>query len=107
MYLLKVPFVSAVYYSNKRIFLLGKKKPNWYFFIIDQLDTTILFLNSALLGNKPHAWMQPFLCSLLGKEKPALSWSREGRRKEKYKPPTKFLLFSGQNFAKCQIDPWS
>ena len=25
MFLLKVPFVSAVYYSNKRIILLGKE----------------------------------------------------------------------------------
>lgn len=37
MYLQKVPFVSAVYYSNKRIFLLGKNI-NWYSFIIDQFD---------------------------------------------------------------------
>ena len=77
MYLLKVPFVSAVYYSNKRIFLLGKKI-NWYSFILDQFDKAILFRNPALLCNKPHAWIKPLLCSLFGKGMPVPSWSREG-----------------------------
>lgn len=82
MYLLKVPFVSAVYYSNKRIIFLGKKKINWYSFIIDRFDTNILFLNSALLYNKLYTLVKPFL-SLLVKETPAPSSSTEGRRKWK------------------------
>lgn len=81
MYLLKVPFVSAVYYSNKRIIFLGKKI-NWYSFIIDRFDTNVLFLNSALLYNKLYTLVKSFL-SLLVKEMPAPSSSTEGRRKWK------------------------